>query len=186
MNTLEQPVLVLNKNWQPVDEITVEVALANMCKGSVRGMEMGDMRPVTWEEWITLSVRDTDLSLKTIRGPVRVPRVVLANDYAGMPEKEPKLDRKGVGERDRYRCGYTGDYCPDGNLDHVVPASRGGKRSWENITWSRKDINHLKANRTPEEAGLKLRHKPIKPRRIKACMRIRAKHPDWKPFVFAQ
>ena len=165
MNLLEQPVLVLNAHWQPVDEINVEAALGNLCKGAVCGIDTATMRAVRWDEWLALPVRDSDLAIRSIRGPVRVPRVVVAA-YDGMPEVRPKT----VGERDHYRCAYTGDLCPDGTKDHVVPRSRGGGSNWENLVWSRRDINQRKANRTPEEAGLKLRIKP--------------RHEEWKLFTY--
>ena len=50
-----------------------------------------------------------------------------------------------------------------GNLDHVVPRDRGGRDSFENLVWSKKEINSLKANRLPHEAGLRLMRKPTAP-----------------------
>lgn len=182
MNLLEQPVLVLNAHWQPVDEVTVEAALSNICKGAVRGIDTATMRAVQWDEWLTLPVRDSDLAIRSIRGPVRVPRVIVAA-YDGMPEVRPKT----VAERDHYRCAYTGEHCPShaGSEDHVIPRSRGGSNGWENKVWSRRDINQRKANRTPEEAGLKLLFKPRKPKGVKACLKIKARHPEWQPFVYS-
>lgn len=183
MEVLQQPVLVLNSYWQPIDEVSAEVALCNLCKGAMRGIDTSTMTAYAWEQWIQLPVRENDWRIMSSRGPVRVPRVVVAA-YAGMPEKKPKLNRRGVGERDNYTCSYSGDYCPDGTLDHVVPRSQGGAKSWENLAWSRKDINHVKANRTPEQAGLKLRRKPTAPKPVKACLQIKAKFPEWEPFVY--
>jgi len=181
MNLLEQPCLVLNAHWQPIDEITVEAALSNICKGALRGIDTTTMRAILWDEWLTLPVRSSDQAIRSIRGPVRIPRVTVAS-YNGMPERMPRT----VAERDSYRCAYTGEHCPPqtGSEDHVMPRSRGGTNDWTNKVWSRKDINHRKGNRTPAEAGLKLLVKPQKPKPVKACLKIKARHPEWEPFVY--
>jgi hypothetical protein len=181
MDILAQFCLVLNSKWQPIDEITVEAALSNLCKGALRGIDTSNMLLVPWSEWIELPIRSNDLSIGSVRGPVRVPRVAVAY-FEGMPERMPRT----VGERDNYRCAYSGDYCPDGTKDHVTAKSRGGTSDWENLVWSRRDINQKKGNKTVEEAGLRLRIKPCRPRPIKACMKIRARHPEWEPFVYVK
>jgi hypothetical protein len=74
----------------------------------------------------------------------------VAVNYAHVPKKRPKLSAKNIRERDGNRCQYTGKVLhPDeGSLDHVVPRSRGGKDSWENLVWSAKEVNHRKAAET--------------------------------------
>ena len=116
------------------------------------------IRPVTWEEWITLPIRDQDEAVHTVRGQIRVPTVIVAVNYAKVPKKRPKLCARAIRERDGNRCQYTGRVLhPDeGSLDHVVPRSRGGKDAWENLVWSAKEVNQRKADRLPHEAGLKL------------------------------
>ena len=68
--------------------------------------------------------------------------------------------------RDDYTCQYCGETKPERELtlDHVMPKSRGGDASWENQTTACKDCNNKKADRTPEEAGMKLLSLPAKPR----------------------
>ena len=116
------------------------------------------IRPVTWDEWITLPIRPQDNAVQTVRGPIRVPTVIVAVNYAKVPKKRPKLCARAIRERDGNRCQYTGRVLrPDeGSLDHVVPRSRGGKNAWENLVWAGKDVNARKGNRLPHEAGLKL------------------------------
>ena len=76
----------------------------------------------------------------------------------------------------------------DGNLDHVVPRSRGGADSWENLVWSAKDVNQRKADRLPHEAGLKLLSIPCAPREMPVTVYL-ARDPDkkgiaaWKLFL---
>ena len=87
------------------------------------------IRPVTWEEWITLPIRDQDEAVHTVRGQIRVPTVIVAVNYAKVPKKRPKLRARAVRERDRNRCQYTGRVLrpEEGSPDHVVPRSRGGR-----------------------------------------------------------
>src|SRR5437870_11313179 len=98
-------------------------------------IELGDnaraeaLRPVTWEEWITLPVRPQDNAVQTVRGPIRVPTVIVAVNFAKVPRKRPKLCAKTIRERDDNRCQYTGKVLKpeEGSLDHVVPRSRAAR-----------------------------------------------------------
>ena len=133
----QKVVLVLNKAWQATGAAT---AL------DIDGQQK--IRPVTWEEWITLPVREQDRAVQTIRGGIRVPTVIVLANYAKVPKKRPKLCAKSIRERDGNRCQYTGRMLrpEEGSLDHVMPRSRGGKNAWENLVWSAKDVNAKKAN----------------------------------------
>jgi 5-methylcytosine-specific restriction endonuclease McrA len=145
------------------------------------------LRPVTWDEWITLPVREGDHAVRTARGAIRVPTVIVAVNYARVPKKRPKLSAKNIRERDGNRCQYTGVLLhPDeGSLDHVVPRSRGGVDSWENLVWSAKDVNQRKADRLPHEAGLKLLAVPRAPKELPVTALIRNAHSvtEWKLFL---
>ncbi|HEY3855365.1 MAG TPA: HNH endonuclease [Verrucomicrobiae bacterium] len=120
-------------------------------------------------------------------GPIRVPTVIVAVNYARVPRKRPKLCARSIRERDGNRCQYTGRTLqPDeGSLDHVVPRSRGGKNSWENLVWSSKEVNAHKGNRLPHEAGLKLLAIPRRPKELPATAAIRNAHgvAEWKLFL---
>jgi 5-methylcytosine-specific restriction endonuclease McrA len=145
------------------------------------------IRPVTWEEWLTLPIREQDQAGLTARGAIRVPTVIVLANFARVPKKRPKLCARTIRERDGNRCQYTGVMPrPDeGNIDHVVPRSRGGKDAWENCVWSSKEVNSKKGNRLPREAGLKLLKRPVAVREMPVTALIRNTHgiPDWEPFV---
>ena len=145
------------------------------------------IRPVTWEEWIRLPIREQDHAVCTVRGPIRVPTVIVAVNYARVPKKRPKLCARTIRERDANRCQYTGALLrpEEGSLDHVVPRSRGGRSTWENLVWSSKVVNARKGNRLPQEAGLKLLTVPRAPKEVPVTALIR-KVPgldDWKLFL---
>ena len=152
-----------------------------------RELRRVDIRPVTWEEWITLPIREQDEAVHTVRGPIRVPTVIVAVNYAKVPKKRPKLCARTIRERDGNRCQYTGKLLkPDeGSLDHVLPRSRGGKDTWENLVWSSKDVNARKGDRLPHEAGLRLLGVPRAPKERPVSTLIRNAHdvPEWKLFV---
>ena len=183
-------VLLLNRNWQAINIRTPQEAFCMMATNVATGLEIEgeeNIRPVTWEEWITLPIRAQDNSVQTMRGPIRVPTVIVAVNFANVPKKRPKLCAKTIRERDGNCCQYTGKVLKreEGSLDHVVPRSRGGKDAWENLVWSSKDVNAKKGNRLPHEAGLKLLSVPRAPKELPASSLIRNAHEiaDWELFV---
>ena len=193
-------VLVLNRNWQAINIRTPQDAFCQMATNVATALdiELGDsapaeaaraeaLRPVKWDEWITLPVREHDAFVRTARGAIRVPTVIVAVNYARVPKKRPKLSAKNIRERDGNRCQYTGVLLhPDeGSLDHVVPRSRGGVDSWENLVWSAKDVNQRKADRLPHEAGLKLLAVPRAPKELPVTVHLRNAHgvAEWKLFL---
>jgi 5-methylcytosine-specific restriction endonuclease McrA len=185
-------VLVLNRNWQAINIRTPADAFCQMATNVATALDIafdGDpagedasrhlspvtrhasaIRPVPWDEWITLPIRAQDNAVRTARGAIRVPTVIVAVNFAKVPKKRPKLSAKNIRERDGNRCQYTGRLLhPDeGSLDHVVPRSRGGKDSWENLVWSSKDVNQRKADRLPHEAGLRPPPQRPRPCRVEA------------------
>ncbi len=183
-------VLVLNRNWQAINIRTPQDAFCQMATNVATALDIegeSHIRPVTWNEWITLPVREGDYAVRTARGALRVPTVIVAVNFAKVPKKRPKLCAKTIRERDGHRCQYTGKLLrPDeGSLDHVLPRSRGGKDEWGNLVWSDKTVNAKKGNRLPHEAGLKLLAVPRAPKELPVTALIRNAHGivDWKLFV---
>ena len=125
--------------------------------------------------------------MQTVRGPIRVPTVIVAVNFAKVPKKRPQLCAKTIRERDGNRCQYTGKVLKpeEGSLDHVVPRSRGGKNAWENLVWSSKAVNTKKGNRLPHEAGLKLLNVPRAPKELPVTALLRNAYgvAEWKLFL---
>lgn len=195
-DTLTDSVLVLNRNWQAIDTTDVATAICDMVRGVATGIDTGDessgFRAVTLAEWLALPIRPSrgehpaDKSLGSMHGPVRVPTVIVKASYTDVPKKRPKLDNRGIKQRDGCRCQVTGDFCPDGSVDHLVPKSRGGaKKSWRNMAWMRRDLNNKKGSRTLEEMGWKLIRPPQEPKEVPVTLLIRrrADKPDWNHFL---
>jgi 5-methylcytosine-specific restriction endonuclease McrA len=94
--------------------------------------------------------------------------------------------RKNIILRDENICQYCGGdfHTDDLTMDHVVPKSQGGEKSWENIVASCKPCNQKKGNRTPEQAGMKLLKEP-KPLTGPGMLKRRSDslHEDWKNYL---
>ncbi len=183
-------VLVLNRNWQAVGVKTPAEAFGMMAAGNATALEIrGEdfMSPVRWEDWLDLPVRDNDHSIGTVHGPVRVPTVLVLARFDKVPKRRPKFCAKAIWERDGGICQYTGRKLKpsEGNIDHVVPVSRGGKSTWDNCVLADKKVNSRKGSRLPEEAGLQLLRRPFTPREVPVSHLIRNTYRvrDWEPFL---
>lgn len=183
-------VLVLNRNWQAIDIKTPADAFCMMASGTATALAITvgeEMSPVKCREWFSLPVREADNAVLTVNGPVRIPTVIVLARYDKVPKHRPKLSGRGIWDRDGGVCQYSGRKLSrdEGNIDHVIPRSRGGKTSWDNCVLADKRVNSRKADRTPEEVGLKLRRKPVAPRDMPSTYFIRNTHgvTDWEIFL---
>ena len=186
-------VLVLNRHWQAIAARTPADAFAQLMTGAACGLDIeaggaGALVPVrTWAEWLLLPVRAHDRFARTVRGAVRVPTVVVLARYGAVPRRRPALSARAIWERDGRRCQYTGKVLApgEGNIDHVVPRSRGGATSWENCVLACRQVNSRKADRTPEEVGLRLLRAPAAPRELPVSLLLRNRHQvaDWELFL---
>lgn len=183
-------VLVLNRHWQAIHVKTPAEAFCMLATGAATALDVqvdDHITPVRWEDWLQLPIREQDNSVKTTRGLVRVPTVIVAANYAKVPMRRPSFGPRGIWERDGGVCQYTGRKLTpkEGNIDHVVPRSRGGKTSWENCVLAHREVNSRKADRLPKEVGLRLLKTPKSPRAMPASTFIRNYHavPDWKHFL---
>ena len=184
-------VLVLNRNWQAINVRTPKDAFCQMATNVATGLDIdGDaIRPVKWDEWINLPVRECDLAARTVDREVRVPTVVIAVNYARVPMKRPAFSARSIRLRDGDRCQYSGRMLRphEGSVDHIVPRARGGRDSWENCVWACRELNNRKADRLPHEAGLTLIREPSVPRPLPVSALIRNAHdiPEWEMFLDA-
>jgi 5-methylcytosine-specific restriction endonuclease McrA len=188
-------VLVLNRNWQAVGIKTPAEAFCMIVGGNATPLHIqGDdvLEKLTWDEWKNLPVQEGEAHVKTAHGPIRVPTVIVAARYDKVPQHRPKFSSKSIWKRDGGRCQYTGQLLkPDeGNIDHIIPVSKGGSTSWENCVLSHRKVNAKKGNKLPHEAGLKLLRMPFKPRPVPVTLVLQELahedkniSPDWKKFL---
>ena len=183
-------VLVLNRNWQAVNVATPAVAFCQMSTDVATGLDVegtDSMVPVRWEDWLKLPVREGDLSAGTAGGRIRVPTVMVLSRFSRVPMVRPKFSLRNLWVRDGGRCQYTGRTLAagEGNMDHVVPRSRGGATGWENCVLADRKVNTRKADRTPAEAGLKLLKPPAVPKTLPVTATLKNEHqiPEWELFL---
>ena len=117
---------------------------------------------------------------------VPVPSVIRLVRYVRVPyRRRVPLNRRAVFARDDHTCRYCGARAE--NLDHVVPRSRGGSHTWENVVAACRECNTRKGDRTPEEAGMELGERPRAPRQNGwLLVGLGAPpHPTWHPYLTA-
>jgi 5-methylcytosine-specific restriction endonuclease McrA len=160
------PTLVLNKSWTPVSICTAKKAIAKTMLGLAQILDPESYILYNFEDWMTLPVREGERIIRTSRTEIRVPEIVVLSEYERLPQREVKLTRRNLLVRDNYTCQYTGRRISmdTGTIDHVIPRSRGGLSTWDNLVMCCLEVNAKKADRTPDEAGLKLLKKPERPK----------------------
>ena len=100
--------------------------------------------------------------LHSVTHSYAMPSVIRLNRYVHAPYKGVTLTRQNIFKRDNFECQYCGTK-KELTIDHVIPSSRSGAHSWQNLVAACKKCNAKKGDYTPEEAGMPLRKKPYKP-----------------------
>ncbi|MBX3183696.1 MAG: HNH endonuclease [Polyangiaceae bacterium] len=177
---------MLNRYFMPLRLTTTRRALLLLYAGAARALDEGEL--YSFPEWLALPTRPQDDVVPLVNGALRVPRVLQLARYDKHPRVELRLTRKNLLLRDEGRCQYCGAQPTprDLNVDHVLPRSRGGRDSWENLVISCKRCNLTKGQRTPEEANMRLRARPSRPRwSTTTHILLSSKHPyaEWEPFL---
>ena len=151
---------------------------------------------ISWRRAMTLLtlakvdvVEEYDAEIRATSIIVKVPAVVRLRRAFRRHAKPVKFSRVNIYARDGYRCQYCGERCATDELtyDHVLPRSRGGRTSWDNIVACCYACNARKANRTPAEAKMVLRSTPARPAWIPAVqIRVSSRSvPDaWRDYVY--
>lgn len=157
-------VLVLNNLWQAVQVTTVRRAFRLFYAGRARAVAR-DFQTYDFENWCDLPPGADREMIVTPRRAIRVPRTIQLLHYDRVPRREVRFTRRNIFFRDRNRCQYCGRVQTQRhlNLDHVVPLSRGGTSTWENVVCACIDCNSRKGSRTPREAGMALIRPPKRP-----------------------
>ena len=194
--SLGMSVLVLNRSFVAVHVTNVRRALTLLFRdlAEVIHVEDGRFASHDLDSWRELSSLRSSFSAESDDDWVRgvgfvlcVPRVIrlLACDRG--PRQGLRFNRRNVFARDGNRCQSCGNTFPTSelSLDHVVPRSRGGDTSWENIVCACVTCNVRKGGRTPQEARMQLIRLPARPRRspLLAVKLGNPKYASWKSFV---
>lgn len=138
-------VLVLNQDYSPLSVCTAERAFL-----------------LIFLEKAELVHDDPQQKIRTVKDDYPMPSVIRLQKYIFIPYKSVLLSRQNVFKRDGQKCQYCGS-SKDLTLDHVIPKSKGGKSTWNNLVTACKRCNSLKGDKSPEEAEMPLAKKPFKP-----------------------
>lgn len=137
-------VLLLNASYEPLNVCSWRRALILLLKGKAEEVERYD-------------------SFINQNQNINIPSVIRLRYYVVVPYKELPFNRKNILHRDNYTCQYCGKVSATLSLDHIIPKSKGGKSTWENVVAACVRCNTLKADKTLQEAGMKLAKKPGRP-----------------------
>ena len=161
---IDEPVLVLNRNWQPVNFTPVSVAICNVMRDMAAIIDPETYYVMSWEEW-TQHEPENAIWIQTASSRVAAPEVIMLKKYGERPPRRINLSKVNLARRDDFACQYCGKMLglKAVTVDHVLPRSRGGGNSWENCVAACEECNGRKADQTPKEAGMKLRKDPKQP-----------------------
>jgi len=193
--TLSLSVLVLNRSFVAVHITNVRRAITLLFRqlAEVVHIEEGQFSGYSLDSWRELSAlrsgfRGPDEDwIRAVGYDLQAPRVIRLVSCDRGPRQGLRFNRRNVFARDGNQCQYCGRGFPTSelSLDHVVPRSRGGVTSWENIVCACVACNVRKGGRTPQEARMNLVKQPVKPKRspLLSIKLGNPKYESWKSFV---
>jgi 5-methylcytosine-specific restriction endonuclease McrA len=157
--------LVLNASFEPLSVVAVRRALVLVISEKA------------------VLVESSGGEVHSVRCTFDEPSVVKLVHYVRVPHQtRVAVTRRSVFVRDGHRCQYCGAQAE--NIDHIVPRSRGGTHSWENVVACCRRCNTQKEDRLLDEAGLSLSHLPRAPRsRLWLLAASGEVHDEWAPYV---
>lgn len=186
---LSKPVLILNRVFAPVQLTTAKRAFVLLYGDAARALDAGG-EEYDFDGWRRLTPGDEDDVLPIVGGTLRVPRVLHLQRYDRMPRATVRLTRRNVMFRDQHQCQYCLKQPPlrDLNIDHVMPKSRGGVDTWENLVTACRACNLRKGWKTPDEANMRLARRPFRPKwsmTAQILLGSPTQYREWDPFLKA-
>jgi 5-methylcytosine-specific restriction endonuclease McrA len=194
-SALSANVLLLNRLYMAVRVVSARRALTLLYRELVEVVALDDGQYLAYDfdDWVQISQFKHQFEpelhdwVRTVRFQIAVPKIVRLLGYDKLPATRVKLNRRNLFARDGNRCQYCGKRYPTSelSLDHVVPRSQGGNNCWENIVCACIRCNVKKGGRTPEQAGLRLVHPPLRPKRspVLTIKLSDSKYASWKQFL---
>jgi len=169
---MQTPVLVLNASYEPINICGARRALVLVLKGVARTEE------------------EQGAILHAARVNVAMPSVIRLLEYRRIPHQTRAISRKNILLRDRNSCQYCGIVltASELTLDHVIPRSRGGQSTWENLVACCHECNRRKGNQLLHElTDMKLLREPraFSLHTSRHIMRmIGSADPSWRRYLY--
>lgn len=197
-SVLSNNVLVLNKFFTAVRIVNLRRAILLLFKEVAEVVSIDEEDKYScydFSSWAEISQYKRRFEptrhdwLRTVSFDLAVPRIIRLNSYDKLGGGHVRFTRRNIFSRDANRCQYCGRKyrTSDLSIDHVLPRSRGGRSTWENVVCCCLRCNVRKGGRTPAEAKLQLIKQPIKPRFSPAITIAvgKRKYQSWKQFLDA-
>lgn len=192
---LSSSVLVLNRFFLPVHVVSVRRAFILLYRdcAEIIHLEDGHFHNYDFPAWCEISAfrshdkQPGDEWVQSVKFEVQVPRVVRLLRYERQPRSVLRFNRRNLFARDGNRCQYCGRSFPSHqlSLDHVMPRSRGGETSWQNVVCSCVNCNTKKGSQTPQEAHMRLMTTPAEPKANPLLLQklTNPKYACWRTFL---
>jgi 5-methylcytosine-specific restriction endonuclease McrA len=165
---LSGKVLVLNQNYEAMSICNVQRAVVLIFLGKAE----------------LISSKDTK-KVRSVRTAIPFPTIVRLRVYIKVPYKKIVLSRKNILRRDNHKCQYCSRADVTLTIDHIVPRSKDGDDTWENLVTACVKCNNKKGDRSPEEAKMQLVKKPSKPSHITFMKHFVGRvDDDWRPYLY--
>ena len=163
---LNEATLVLNKGWTPIDFTTVRDAICMVYSEAAKAVNPDDYSVHDFKSWSDLRVAEGQPCIRTVSLSIRVPEIIVLTNFNKLPQRRVVLSRRNLLTRDHSSCQYCGNKLKseEATIDHVNPRKLGGITTWENCVIACVDCNRKKGHRTLIQSGMRLLHKPHKPR----------------------
>jgi 5-methylcytosine-specific restriction endonuclease McrA len=165
--SLNDPVLVLNANYEPLNVCTIRraVGLIFAEKASLIANGRGHIR--------------------TVSTAFPCPSIIRLDSMVKRPRPQVKLTKREIFRRDNYTCQYCGAKPQVLTVDHIIPRRLGGKASWDNLVTACPSCNHRKGGRMVQQANMKLLRKPTTPSASMTYIfgRYLIKNEEWVPYI---
>lgn len=163
---MKRKVLVLNYDFNPISVCTVQRAFI-----------------LTYLKKTELVKSANGYKLHSVTDSFPLPAVIRLKKYVHIPYKGVALTRQNIFKRDHFVCQYCGTG-KDLTLDHVIPRSKGGRSTWDNLITACRRCNSRKGDYSPDQAGIKLMTKPFKPTYMMFLRDYSGYHcEEWLPFL---
>jgi len=166
---INHPVLVLNQSYEPLTVCRARRAVVLIYQGKAEMIENG------------LG------SIHSLHATYELPSVIRLGKMVKRPHRQRKMTRYEIFNRDKYMCQYCSEQSRHLTLDHVIPRSRGGEHTWENVVSACVDCNRRKAGRTPKEANMKLIRTPGPPKSsplFNIPYHYLSKRDEWRKYLY--
>ncbi len=164
---MNEPVLVLNANFEPINVCNTRRAVGLILNGKAD---------------LVMNGRGY---IQTVRVSIPRPSVIRLDQMIHRPRFHVKLTRREVFRRDNFTCPYCGRHFGNMTVDHVLPKHMGGKHIWTNVVTACPSCNHRKGGRKLEDVHMALLHPPKEP--PSSAHYIFSRHLDqnseWEQFI---